>query len=325
MIFPLYVDDVIPISNDTTMLEREKNALCKRFEMVDNGEISHVLGLTVKRDRASRTLTISQPTYLQEMLERFKMSNCNSVSTPLETGRQFLKFSDGDVPFDKEIYQQAIGCLTYVSISTRPDIAAAVGALSQHMAQPSSDHWSGVKRVFRYIKGTLNFGLRFSAGDATLHGYSDADWAGDPDTRLSTSGYVFRIGDSCVSWSSKKQRTVARSSTEAEYVALSYAAQEAIWLRRLLSSLGIAGPLTQPTVLYEDNNGAIDLTKNAKHHNRTKHIDIAHHFVREQVEMKEVFVTHCPSKFMVADIMTKGIPRVQFQKLRDAMGVCCVD
>ena len=134
MIFPLYVDNVIPISNDPAMLEREKKALCKRFEMVDNGEISHVLGLTVKRNRASRTLTISQPTYLHEMLERFRMSSCNSVSTPLETGRQFLKFSDGDVPFDKEIYQQAIGCLTYVSISTRPDIAAAVGTLFQHMA-----------------------------------------------------------------------------------------------------------------------------------------------------------------------------------------------
>ena len=128
-----------------------------------------------------------------------------------------------------------------------------------------------------------------------------------------------------MSWSSKKQRTVARSSTEGEYFALSYAAQEAIWLRRLLSSLGIAGPQVQPTMIYEDNNGAIDLTKNAKHHNRTKHIDISHHFVREQVEMKQVFVTHCPSKFMVADIMTKGIPRVQFQKLRDAMGVCSVD
>ena len=212
-----------------------------------------------------------------------------------------------------------------ICTSTRPDISAAVGALSQHMAQPSHDHWSGVRRIFRYIKGTLNFGLKFAAGDAILHGYSDADWAGDPDTRLSTSGYVFRNGDSPVSWSSKKQRTVARSSTEAEYVALSYAAQEGIWLRRLLSSLGIGSPEIRPTTIYEDNNGAIDLTKNSKHHNRTKHIDIAHHFVREQVELKEISVAHCPSKYMVADILTKGIPRVQFEKLRGALGVGCVD
>ena len=325
VIFPLYVDDVIPISNDTLMLEREKAALCKRFEMVDNGEISHVLGLMVKRDRAARTLTISQPTYLQEMLERFKMDGCNSVSTPLETGKQFSKFCSGDVPFDREIYQQAIGCLTYASISTRPDISSAVGALSQHMAQPNAEHWSGVKRVFRYMKGTLNYGLKFEAGDTTLHGYSDADWAGDINTRLSTSGYVFRIGNSSVSWSSKKQKTVARSSTEAEYVALSYAAQEGIWLRRLLDSLGVGSLQTEPTTIYEDNNGAIDLTKNAKHHNRTKHIDISHHFVREQVELKNISVTHCPSKYMIADIMTKGLARVQFEKLREAMGVCNVD
>lgn len=107
------------------------------------------------------------------------MEDCNPVSTPLEPGRQFNKFSEGDVSFDKQIYQQAIGCLTYVSTSTRPDIAAAVGALSQHMAQPSVDHWTGVKRILRYIKGTLNFGLKFSAGDSVLTGYSDSDWAGD--------------------------------------------------------------------------------------------------------------------------------------------------
>ena len=167
--------------------------------------------------------------------------------------------------------------------------------------------------------------VEISAGDSTLHGYSDADWAGNKDTRRSTSGYVFRIGDSTISWSSKKQRTVARSSTEAEYVALSYAAQEAIWLKRLTQSIGMGSPEQQPLTIYEDNNSAIDLTKNAKYHNRTKHIDIAHHFVREQVEMNEISVTHCPSKHMIADIMTKGIPRVQFEKLRDGLGVCFVD
>ena len=192
VIFPFYVDDVIPLSNDVEWMKREKAALSERFELVDNGEISQVLGLIVKRDREAKTISISQPTYLQEMLERFRMDQSNPVSTPLEAGRQFTKFSENDVPFDREIYQQAIGCLTYASTSTRPDISAAVGALSQHMANPSTDHWSGVKRVLRYLKGTLNYGLIFTAGDGTLHGYSDADWAGDLDNRRSTSGYVFR-------------------------------------------------------------------------------------------------------------------------------------
>ena len=322
VIFPFYVDDSMPISNDIEWMKQEKAAIAQRFKLVDNGEISHVLGLMIKRDRSRKILTISQPMYVQEVLERFRMDQCNPVSTPLETGRQFTKTDmQNDVQFDKEVYQQAIGCLTYLSTNTRPDISAAVSALSQHMSNPSSDHWSGVKRVFRYLKGTIDYGLVFSAGDGVLHGYCDADWAGDIDNRRSTSGYVFRIGDATVSWSCQKQKTVARSSTEAEYVSLSYATQEAVWLRRLMDDLGFG---TQaPMKMYEDNNGAIELTKNAKHHNRTKHIDIAHHFVREKVEEKEIVVTHCPSKEMTADIMTKGIPRVQFEKLRDLMGVGC--
>ena len=323
VIFPFYVDDIIPVSNDLEWMKQEKAALSQRFDLVDNGEISQVLGLIVKRDREAKTISISQPTYVQEILERFRMDQSNPVSTPLEAGRQFTKTSDSDAPFDREIYQQAIGCLTYISTSTRPDISAAVNALSQFMTNPSTDHWSGVKRVLRYLKGTINYGLIFAAGDGRLHGYCDADWAGDPDTRRSTSGYVFRIGDATVSWSCQKQKTVAKSSTEAEYVSLSYATQEAVWLRRLMESLGFG---TQaPTILYEDNNGAIELTKNAKHHNRTKHIDISHHFVREKVEEKEIVVTHCPSKEMIADVLTKGIPRVQFQRLRDLLGVGCVD
>ena len=133
------------------------------------------------------------------------------------------------------------------------------------------------------------------------------------------SRYLFMIGGATVSWSSKKQATVAKSTTEAEYVALSFAAQEAIWLRRLLADIGF-GDLN-PTVIYEDNNGAIDLSKNPKHHNRTKHIDIAYHFTRERVESKELSVQYCPTSDMVADAFTKGIGRVQFEKFRDLMGV----
>ena len=290
--------------------------------MVDNGEISSVLGLKITRDRMGRVLTISQPSYLLEMLKRFRMESCNPVSTPLEPGRQFTKMDENDVAFDQQIYQQAIGCLTYASVCTRPDIAAAVGVLSQFMSQPSENHWSGVKRILRYIKGTLNFGLKFTAGDGVLRGYSDADWAGDFDTRRSTSGYAFKIGNATVSWSSKRQATVAKSTAEAEYVALSYATQEAVWLRQLLNDVGFG--TNSPTIIFEDNNGAIDLSRNAKYHSRTKHIDISHHFVRERVKSKEIDVVHCPSKDMVADVLTKGIPRVQFYKLRDLLGVCGV-
>ena len=208
-----------------------------------------------------------------------------------------------------------------MSTATRIDIAAAVGVLSQYMSRPSKDNWIGVKRALRYLKGTLMYGLKFSAHEEEpeLLGYSDADWAGDVDTRRSTSGYVFQIGSSTVSRSSKKQATVGKSSTEAEYVALSSATQEAVWLRSLMGDLG--RQMDAPTTIYEDNQGAIELAKNAKYHNQTKHIDICHHFVRERVVFNEIQVIYCPTGDMIADIMTKGLVKLAFEKLRDLLGV----
>ena len=190
--------------------------------MIDQGEIHYLLGMAIKRDRESRTLIISQPNYVEKILRKFGMENCKPVSTLLEPGRKFQQLPPSNEPFNVQTYQQAIGCLTYVSTATRPDIAAAVGVLSQYMASPSKDHRIGVKRVLRYLKGTLKYGLKFTAHEEEpeLFGYSDADWAGDVDTRRSTSGYVFQIGSSTVSCSSRKQAPVAKSSTEAEYVLL---------------------------------------------------------------------------------------------------------
>ena len=205
-------------------------------------------------------------------------------------------------------------------MSTRPDISVAVNILSQFMAGPSEQHWVGVKRILRYLRGTVGYGLCFSGTDGDeLIGFSDSDWAGDLDTRRSTSGYVFKIGSAVVNWCSKRQLTVARSSTEAEYVALSAAAQESIWLRRLLCDFGFGKML--PTTLYEDNNGAIELSKNPKFHNRTKHIDVAYHFTRERVASNELSVVYCHTDEMVADVMTKGLGRIKFERFRGMMGV----
>ena len=289
--------------------------------MVDNGNIHYILGMPITRDPPNRVLTISHPNYLLSILKRFKMERCKPVATPLEVGKKLQKTTDEDQIFhDTSLYQQAIGCLTYAATTTRPDIAAAVSSLSQYMSNPSVDHWVGVKRVLRYLRGTINYGLRFTSKDGNeLVGYSDSDWAGDVDTRRSTSGYVFFVGNSLISWSSKKQPTVAKSSTEAEYVALSTATQEAIWLRRLLSDLHFRSP--RPTVINEDNQGAIELSRNPKHHNRVKHIDIAYHFARERVESGEIEIAYCPTEEMIADVMTKGLSRFQFEKLRLLMGV----
>ena len=321
VILAVYVDDIVPISNNVTMLEKEKSKLMSKFAMVDNGPIHYILGMVIKRDRANRILTIDQSEYTHSILKRFKMENCNPVSTPSEMGKKFRKTTQEDQPFDVTLYQQAIGCLTYASLISRPDIAVATGTLAQYMSNPNTEHWSGVKRVLRYLKGTLNYGLYYSrSDDDNLVGFSDADWAGDLDTRRSTSGYSFHIGRSLVSWSSRKQVTVAKSSTEAEYVALSSATQEAIWLRRLIGEIRFQK--CPPTLINEDNQGAIDLSKNAKHHERTKHIDIAFHFIRERVSSSEIVVEHCPTNDMVADVLTKAVPRVKFEKFRSCLGVC---
>jgi hypothetical protein len=322
VILAVYVDDIIPVSNDVDMLKAEKESLCREFEMVDQGEIHFVLGMSIKRDRTNKVLFINQAKYVESVLNRFRMQDCKSVSTPLEVGTTFHKRTDIEEPFDKHEYQQAIGCLTYLSTATRPDIAAAVSILSAFMSNPSKEHWAGIKRILRYVKGTLNHGLKFTGNgdDHELYGYSDANWAGDVDTRRSVSGYVFKVANSTISWCSKKQATVAKSTTEAEYVSLSHASQEAIWMRRLLCDIGCK--TDQPTLLYEDNQGAIEISKNPKFHNRTKHIDITFHFIRERISSNEIKVVYCPSDDMLADIMTKGLPKERFEKLRNMLNVC---
>ena len=209
--------------------------------------------MLIQRDKEGEVLTISQKAYLENVIKCFGMFDCKPISTPMEANKKFDKLPDDQEPVDVQRYQAAIGSLTYASIATRTDISSAVGALSQHIARPCLEHWSEVKRVFRYIKGTVNYGLKYVASDQKdimLNGFSDADWAGDTSTRKSTSGYLFRLGKSTISWKSKRQSIVALSSMEAEYVALCSAAQETVWLRRLLSSIGFKQ--STPTVLYED-------------------------------------------------------------------------
>ena len=324
VILAVYVDDIIPVSNDPEIVASEKQLLSNEFQMVDQGEIQFILGMSIKRDRQKKTLFISQEKYLENVLNCFGMQDSKPVSTPLENGKTFHKRTNDEKPFNKETYQQAVGCLTYVSTATRPDIAAALGILSQYMADPSYDHWLGIKRLLRYIKGTLIYGLNFVAheNDDDLYGFADANWAGDVDTRRSISGYVFMVANGVISWSSKKQSTVAKSTTEAEYVALSQATQEAIWLRRLLSDLGCKAD--GPTLINEDNQGAIEIARNPKFHNRTKHIDTNYHFIREKIVSKEIKVEYCSTHDMIADIMTKGLPKDRFEKLRSLLNVCAL-
>jgi hypothetical protein len=217
------------------------------------------------------------------------------------------------VPADKQLYQQIVGSLMHLTVGTRPDIATAVNVVARFAARPSQAHLSAAKHVLRYINGTLGLKLQFGGTQApALVGWSDADWAGDAVKRRSTGGYVFQVHGSTVSWSSKRQATVALSSTEAEYMAATQATKEAIWLRALLKDLTVQ--VDGPTTVYEDNQGAIALSLNPVHHSRTKHIDVQWHFVRQQTEAGIVSLVYVSTADMIADIMTKALPRPAFSK-----------
>ena len=211
---------------------------------------------------------------------------------------------------------------------TRPDIAQAVGALARYMAVPTEAHWTAAKGVLRYLKGTASLGITFGGSSGSSQtggrsravlGYCDADYAGDIDTRRSTTGYVFLYNSGAISWSSRRQATVAASTTEAEYMAEAHAAKEAIWLRKLLSDLGVAVPTT--IKIMADNQSAIKLANNPVTSVRSKHIDVIYHFVRERVARDEIEFEYVPTAEMVADALTKAVPEDKLVFCRDSMGV----
>ena len=214
---------------------------------------------------------------------------------------------------DSVPYRQTVGSPLYLVSGSRPDIANAVGQVCRYMENPGQSHWSAVKHILRYLKGTIDHGVLLGGTQAlTLKGFADADWGSDVDSRRSTTGYVYFFGDSPISWASKFQRTVALSSTEAEYMALSTASQEAIWLQTLLSDFG--QPHHGSIPIFEDNQGAIKLTLGTKDHSRTKHIDVRYHFIRDHVSNGNIQIYHVPTQHNTADLMTKALPPAGFHR-----------
>ena len=320
----VYVDDLLIAGPDKEEIRQIKAALSEKFEMTDLGPCQYYLGMSVRRDRRNKAIFLSQRAYVEKVLREFDMWESKPVTTPLSTSKFQPVPDEYRAPKTTKLwYAKAIGSLMYAMLGTRPDIAFAVSLCSRYLGNPTNEHVQAVKRIMRYLRGTIDLELTFSGPLRPLVGYTDSDWAGDHDTRRSTAGYVFNVGTGAISWNSKRQPTVALSSCEAEYMGQTQCTKEAIWLRGLLRELLAQykhGDL-QTTILYGDNQGAIAMAKNPQFHARTKHIDLQWHYVRERVSDGDVELQYVPTEQQIADGLTKALPKDRFIVFRNALGL----
>jgi hypothetical protein len=254
---------------------------------------------------------------MENMLERFGMKDCRPASTPMVLNLKLPKLTEAEV--DTKAYQSRVGSLMYPMLLTRPDIAFPVVALSQHCLAPGKEHWAALNRVFQYLRKTANTSLVFRGDSVDLLGYVDADWANDTNDRRSISGFVYILSGGAISWSSQKQRIVAQSSTEAEYIAGASATNEAIWLRALLREIGHIQQ--KATILLTDNQASIAIAKNPVHHKRTKHIDVRYHHMRHCFETDQIDPIYIPTSEQVADVLTKPLSWDKHEKFMRGMGL----
>jgi len=315
LIVCLYVDDLI-FTGDL-LINEFKTAMKSEFEMTDLGMMKYFLGIEVNQSEDG--IFICQNKYANDLLKRFRMMNCKPAVTPIATGTKLSKYDEGSY-VDPTLYKRLVGSLIYLT-ATRPDIMFAVSLISRFMETPKSTHWQAGKRILRYIAGTTNYGIQYSSNsNFELIGYSDSDFAGSIDDRKSTSGYVFSFGSGAVAWASKKQPIVTLSSAEAEYVAVTAATCQSVWMRRIMTEL--LHEQQEPTQIFCDNKSTIALSKNHVFHKRSKHIDTRYHFIRELINSNEISVEFCRSEDQFADMFTKPLAKELFEIHRKNIGVC---
>lgn len=328
MIIALYVDDLLLAGNNMGVITWMKKELNNRFDMKDLGEAKICLGLEITRNRVERKLFLTQLKYMQGVLERFGMEDSRPASTPMEGSLAYeerlkMDSKNGNCESMKNVpYREDIGSLMYLMIGTPPDISFAIGKLPQFCESPLENHWTAVKRDLRFVSGTRTLGLCFDGTQSIdAHGYSDSYWAGDVSDRKSTSAYVFMMYGSALSWCSREQTVAATSSCEAEYIALSAACKEAVWLKRLLQNLLPKEVNGNKMVVFSDSQSAIKLSENESINRRNKHIDITYHFVIDLVARGDIKLQYKSTLDMIADMLTKPLEREKIEKLRDLCGI----
>jgi hypothetical protein len=312
----IYVDDMIITGNDTEEISKIQRQLGTEFEMKNLGGLKYFLGIEVAR--SNEGIFISQRKYVLDLLSEVGMLDCKPVDTPTIQNHKFGENNDS-VPTNKEQYQRLVGKLIYLS-HTRPDIAYAVNVLSQYMQNPSEAHMDAVIRIIRYLKYAPSRGLMFYKNNhLNVEGYTDADWAGSLSDRRSTSGYFTFVGGNLVTWRSKKQKVVALSSAEAEFRGMSKGLCELLWLKRLLTEIGFE-PKTEMK-LFCDNKAAIEISHNPVQHDRTKHIEVDRHFIKQNLEGKIIKFPFVRSEDQLADMLTKAVSSKVFHSSLDKLGI----
>lgn len=318
----LYVDDALLFCEEKEILIEIVNDFKIKFEATIC-ETGCFVGMEIDY-KADGTIMLHSESYVKRILKRFYLDDASPNTTPADPGT-ILSSESNPFPEGKTVpYREAVGSLMFLASTTRPDIAFAVNLVSRFQNNPGQVHWNAVKRIFRYLKGTANYGIEYSPvanNNCHLVGYSDSDFANDVDTRKSTSGYVFKISNGPVTWSSQKQSTVSTSTTESEYIAASTAVKETLWLKQLLQDVGESEICKEGVTLFIDNQSAVKLIKNPVFHKRTKHIDVRYHFIREKYDDGSILVKYIKSEEQLADIFTKALPKTKFEKLRELLNI----
>ena len=316
----VYVDDMA-IFGSSEHIQATKDFIGSRYKYTDIGEIENFLGLHITRDRARKTIAIDQSQYIQRVLKRFEMTTARPTYTPLPSNMVLIPNPEkgADTSLTSR-YQQLVGSLMYAMLGTRPDICYAVNKLSQFGSNPTHEHLLAAQHVLQYLSSTRHHRLVYGVNDSTeLIGYSDSDWAGDRSDRRSTTGYAFILSGSSIAWTTQKQRTVALSTTEAEYMALCECSKHTQWTISLLQQLSFEIDL--PVDIYCDLDGVISIASKNVDHKRTKHIDVKYHYIRERINEGTIRVNGVDSKDNLADVLTKPLPREQHHILISGLGL----
>lgn len=320
VVIGIYVDNGLIFAQNKETAMKIIDQLKQVFEITVS-ESGYFLGMGIMQDEKDGSIFIHGTSYIDRLIKKFNMEDAKIKSVPADPHVKLTSNHENKEDLKNIPYRELVGSLMFVALTTRPDIMFAVNFLSRFQTNYNRNHWNQLKQIIRYLKGTKDLGILYSknCSNAELIGFSDSDHANDPETARSTTGYVFLMSGGPITWACRRQESVSLSTTEAEYVAASLAAREAVWLRHLLLEIG--EEQVHATTLCIDNRSAIKLVQNPIFHKRTKHIKVAYHFIRERYEDNEIDVKYVSTKEQLADIFTKALPNANFQNIRSSLNI----